>query len=558
MGFFETARKKRELENQLNIAKVEREIARMETGTSSLRAQQNIMKQFTNSGYSNGGASHSATWAKGYNSESLSPKSDIEENRTTLRKRTRDLAMNTPIGAAAVNATNTSTIGPGLVVKPKIDFEYLGISREQATDIERSIKREFALWAESTLCDIADQNNFYELQQIAFSDWLRNGEAFVLVLHKRPEVNMPYGIKLKLIQADRVCTPGESSGEYDGYDKREKNGNRIMNGIEIDKDGRVVAYHISSTFPGEMGMEKQEWARVERRGKKTGNENILHIFNAETAEQYRGVPFLAPIIQTLKQTTRYTEAEIMAAVVNSILAVFITTEDGEEPDTGYEGENDEDDEGDWEGPVGGIPEKKDNEIVLGSGTIVTLKPGEGVTPVKAEHPSGSFSEFMDAMITQIGAALEISPEVLQKKFGQNFSASKGALNESWRAFMKRRKWFVNDFCQVVYEQWLSEAVARGRINAPGFFTDLMIRKAYANATWTGPAQGCLNPMQEVNAATQRIAAGLSTREDECAAINGSEYEENVRTLIRENEQLAEANRALEVKETAKEKNDGKD
>ena len=58
MGFFETARKKRELENQLNIAKMEREIARIETGTSSLRAQQNVMKQFTNSGYSKIGRAH--------------------------------------------------------------------------------------------------------------------------------------------------------------------------------------------------------------------------------------------------------------------------------------------------------------------------------------------------------------------------------------------------------------------------------------------------------------------------------------------------------------------
>ena len=57
-------------------------------------------------------------------------------------------------------------------------------------------------------------------------------------------------------------------------------------------------------------------------------------------------------------------------------------------------------------------------------------------------------------------------------------------------------------------------------------------------------------MQEVNAATQRIAAGLSTREDECASMNGSEYEENIRTLIRENEQLAEANRAFEAKENS--------
>lgn len=550
MGFFGTARKKRELENQIQIAKLEKDLARTQTATQSLYAQQSLMDRVTNSGYSNGGASHSATWSKGYRDESLSPKSDLEENRSTLRKRTRDLAMNSPIGAAAINATNTSTIGPGLIVKPKIDYEYLGISRQQATEIERSIKREFSLWADSTLCDIADQNNFYELQQIAFSDWLRNGEAFVLILHKDGESNMPYGLKLKLVQADRVCTPGDWSGEYSGIDKKEKNGNRIMNGIEIDKDGRVVAYHISSTFPGEYGVEKQEWKRVKKRGEKTGNENILHIFNAETSEQYRGVPFLSPIIQTLKQTTRYTEAEITAALVNAILAVFIETEDGEEPDTGYGGEDDEETEDAWGTPIGGAPKPNDNEIVMGSGTVVTLKPGEKVEAVKAEHPSGSFSEFMDAMTTQMGAALEISPEVLQKKFGQNFSASKGALNESWRAFIKRRKWFVNDFCQVVYEQWLAEAVALGRVKAPGFFTDPMIRKAYANTTWTGPAQGCLNPMQEVNAATQRIAAGLSTREDECASMNGSEYEENIRTLIRENEQLAEANRAFEAKENS--------
>ena len=186
---------------------------------------------------------------------------------------------------------------------------------------------------------------------------------------------------------------------------------------------------------------------------------------------------------------------------------------------------------------------------------MTLKPGEKVQAVESAHPSGSYAEFLNTMISQIGAALEISPEVLLKKFGQNFSASKGALNESWRAFMKRRKWFISDFCQVVYEQWLSEAVAIGRVNAPGYFTDPMIKKAYANATWTGPAQGCLNPLQEVNAASKRIEEGLSTREHECAAINGSEYEENVRTLLRENEQLAEVNRALES--NMEEKDNGK-
>jgi capsid protein len=152
---------------------------------------------------------------------------------------------------------------------------------------------------------------------------------------------------------------------------------------------------------------------------------------------------------------------------------------------------------------------------------------------------------VNAFTTMIGAALEISPEVLMKKFSNNFSASKGALNETWRAFSMRRKWFVDDFCQEVYELWFAEAVSIGRIQAPGFFADPLIRKAYTNATWTGPAQGCLNPVQEVNAAVTRITNGLSTREDECAAINGSDYEDNVRTLENENELLARVNKALE-------------
>lgn len=61
--------------------------------------------------------------------------------------------------------------------------------------------------------------------------------------------------------------------------------------------------------------------------------------------------------------------------------------------------------------------------------------------------------------------------MLIKEFNSSYSASRGALLEAWEAFKMRRKWFVDDFCQPVYEMFLAEAVALGRINAPGFFTD---------------------------------------------------------------------------------------
>ena len=537
MGFFEDRKRMRQSKRELEIALTENQIAKTRANTAALDTQREAVERFNNSGYSHGGASTGATWAKRYHSESLSPKSDIEENRKLLRERTRDLAMNAPVATAAINSTRTSCVGTGLVPKPKIDYEFLGIKKETAYDLQQTIKKEFALWAESTLCDICDLNNFYELQQIVFIDWLKNGEEFVTLTYGKELSYMPYQLRLKLISADRISTPGSSDGEYDGYDQKASNGNTIMNGVEIDKDGKVVAYHICSSFPGEYNEPIPKWTRVEKRGKITGNPNILHVFNAERAEQYRGVPFLAPVITSIKQLTRYTEAEIMAAVINAMFALFITTENGndvegfggvdeEEPAQAYQSGNDGEDRGD--------------DIKLGNGTINFLKAGEKVESVESKHPSGSYGEFVNAFTTMIGAALEISPEVLSKKFSNNFSASKGALNETWRSFSMRRKWFVDDFCQQVYELWFAEAVSKGRISAPGFFTDPLVRKTYTNATWTGPAQGCLNPMQEVSAAVTRIENGLSTHEDECAAINGSDYDDNVRTLQNENEKLAEA------------------
>lgn len=527
-------------------SKARASIEQAETMSQLMDAQRQVIqmltgeKEVTNTGYSHGAASRRKSWAKGYRSSSSSPREDIEKNRKLLRERSRDLAMNSPLGAAAIGSTRTNCVGAGLIPKPKIDYEFLGISKEEAHELQRKIKKEFALWAESTLCDNNDQNNFYELQQIAFGDWLKNGEEFCLIKYEEKKAYMPYQLRLKLVEADRICMPESLDAEYFGDDTKLKNGNKIMNGVEITESGKVVAYHICSKFPGDYECELSKWKRVQKRGKKTGNPNILHIFNAERAEQYRGVPFLAPVIESIKQLTRYAEAEIMAAVVNAMFVIFITTENGN--DAGEFGGVEDEEE-----PAEDTQEE-DDKILLGSGTVNELKTGEKVNAVESAHPSGNFDAFATAMATHIGAALEIAPEILLKKFTKNFSASKGALNETWKSYRMRRTWFINDFCQEVYELWFAEAVSKERIVAPGFFNDPLIRKAYTKCTWNGPAQGQLDPGKEVDAAVKRVREGFSTHEDECTALNGSDFEDNVRALEGENQLLAQANKGNEVKE----------
>ena len=100
-------------------------------------------------------------------------------------------------------------------------------------------------------------------------------------------------------------------------------------------------------------------------------------------------------------------------------------------------------------------------------------------------------------------------------------------------FRMRRSWFVSDFCQPIYEELITEGIAKGRIHAPGFWSDPLIRKAWLAAEWYGPTQGQLDPLKEVVAAKIRVEEGFSTRARETAELTGGDYEMNIRQRERE-------------------------
>lgn len=489
-----------------------------------------MVKKICNSGYDESGASHRKNSMKGWNARSESPQHDIDRNLNTLRQRTRSLYMSAPLATSAIKSTRTNCVGAGLILKPVIDYKYLGITQGEANAIKQQINREWKIWAESKFCDNARQNNFYELQQIAFLSWLTNGDAIGLIRYdKNNYAYQPYRLRIKLVESDKLSSPGTISEEYFEETRDSKSKNRIINGIEINDDGAVVAYHIVNSYASDA-IVKREWTRIEAFGKKTGNPNVVHVFNAERCEQYRGVPFLAPVIEALKQLTRYQEAEIMAAVINGLFSVFVKTEDGND-NVNFEGVDNEEQES----------QEDDNEIKLAPGVVNYLKEGESIEIADAKRSSSNFDGFVSSMCKYIGAALEIPYEIIMKSFTASYSASRAALLEAWKAYKMRRTWFANDFCKPIYEIWLNEAVANDRVKCPGFFTDPIIRKSYSGSEWIGPAPGQLDPVKEAQGAELRIKNGFSTRETESAEINGSNFENNIEQLKIENNLLNEAN-----------------
>ena len=441
--------------------------------------------------------------------------------------------MAAPIATAALKRQRTNVVGNGLRLKSTINRELLGMTPEAAEEWQKRTEAEFALWAErKDSCDATGINDFYGLQQLAMLAWPMSGDCFCLLRRYESTPMQPYSLRLHLIEADRVRTPTADGGITTlTTTGTAENGNPIYDGVEVDGNGRVVAYHIASTYPFQNTLEPTKYARVEAYGKATGLPNILHIMDSERPEQYRGVPYLAQVIEPLLQMRRYTEAEIMAAIVQSFFTAFVKTNaDTTEipfPEPASSGAHE--------------VSKDPTDYEMGPGNTVIMEPGEDVAFGSPTHPNTGFDTFMRALCEQVGAALEIPADLLIMAFNSSYSASRAALLEAWKAFRMRREWLTKSFCRPVFEVWMTEAVARGRIIAPGFLTDPLIRQAYLQSEWIGPSQGQLDPTKEVTAAVTAIENGLSTREAEAIRLNGSEYAANVDKLKSENERLREAN-----------------
>jgi lambda family phage portal protein len=435
---------------------------------------------------------------------------DLSIDLPDLRSRSRDLARNVPIATGAINTVVTSVVGDGLVLQSQIDREALGLSQEQAELWQRQAEREFAIWARRP--DFSSRLNFDEQQALVLRAKLESGDIFVVRRRRKDPVDT-YGLKLQFVEADRVSNQNGKA-----------NSATLVDGVELDSDGVPVAYWISSRYPDDTtaGL-KREWRRFEAGSSTTGQPLILHLYHQMRPDQARGIPYLAPVIETIKQLGDYTDAEVRAAVVSAWFTAFVEHEsiaaDPDVPSVGQAGDG-----------TSADPKK---ELQMAPGAVLDLDPGEKVTFADPTRPNTAFDAFVMAMCRQIGVALELPQELLLKSFTASYSASRAALEMAWQMFRSRRSWLAWKFCQPVYEWVITEAVASGRLAAPGFFTDPVVREAWLGSEWIGPARIQLDPQKEASADLLDLNMGTKTRQQIIMERTGGSFEQKHQQLVRE-------------------------
>lgn len=469
-------------------------------------------------GYARHGASMESLPLDSWFTFPASPRDDCDKNQFLLRLRSRDLYMSSSFVGSILHARREGVIGRGLELDAKVDAEALGLELDEATRIERRIEAAFARWSRNVG---TDGESLTAILRLAYFSMIVNGDV-IADIHVDVDART---IRVSLVESDCLVTPPEEYGNE-----------RVRSGIELGPNGRSVAYWMATGF---LFNSDGFPVRYYRRRKFMAGFNalatgeflfprsgaILAHVPFERPGQLRGLPIVSRIIRDAKQTDRYMEAELDAAVVASKPALFRT-----HPAVEAQAEVDMMDSfGVAPGPSvneTAMPPEHEPPINYGNGLMVDLWDGADMKAFNPSRPNPEYSEFINHKMAEISSSLGISAEVALKRWNASYSASRAALLDAQQGYEIDRALFVDQLLRPIYNTWLD--LHADELGLSGYYTDPVRRTAWRCAEWIGEQLPNIDPTKEIDAAAKRVQLCVSTLAREAQVATGTDIAANIR------------------------------
>lgn len=456
----------------------------------------------------------------------------LEVDYWTLRARSAQLFETNLYARGIIRRLVTNEINTGLHLECKPEEKILGYEEDGLADLAEDIENRFALWERSPeQCDASQMARFGEIQAIARMEALVCGDVLVTIRQNRG-TGMP---AVKLISGSAVQTPANASV---------RTGHRIEHGVELDTMDRQVAYWIVQRD----GIARRLPAYGERSGRRTA---WLVYGTDRRLDSVRGKPILSLVLQSLREIDRYRDSTQRKAVLNSMLAMFVSKAEeraGSRPLTGGATRRGAVSQatGDGAGPRRFSVAEHIPGLVIDE-----LQFGEEPKAFTSNGTDERFGDFEEAIIQSVAWANEIPPEILRLSFSSNYSASQAAINEFKMYLNKVRTDFGASFCQPIYAEWLLSSVIAGKVNAPGLLDDWRRPNSYdrygawISAEWSGHIKPAVDMSKLVKGYKILVEEGFITRDRASRELTGTKFSKNVQQLARENEALKRATPAEE-------------
>jgi len=397
--------------------------------------------------------------------------------RSLLRDRSRDLVRNNSYASKAVQVIVSNTIGTGIIGQARAQR-----SRQRSQRLTDT----FTNWAnDPSQVDYHGQLDFNSIQCLVLRTIVESGEVLIRRVIS-PEQKIP--LQLLVIEPDFLDTTKDVAIEKGGI---------VRDGIEYNKKGKRVAYHIYDEHPGERHLRAQNINST-----RVPADDILHVYRQDRPGMQRGIPWAAPVMLRMRDFDDYNDAQLLKQKISACFAAFAV--DTESPDMGMGGD---------------LIDK------IEPGMIEILPPGKDLR--FANPPTiGEFDKISRQYLLQIAAGFGITYEALTGDL-HHTSFSSGRMGwlefqrniENWRWHM-----IIPQFLNPVWKWFVQSASTSG------------VRMEGTVAQWTPPRRDYIDPSKEINATIDAVRGGMMSL-SEAIRENGYDPEEVMLEMQQDNKRL---------------------
>lgn len=386
------------------------------------------------------------------------PKASIHASRSVVMGRARSLVSSNALAANGVEVWVSGLIGSGIV----------GASAHSSEGARRRIDKAWRGWLST--CDADGRNDFYGLQALVIRRVVVDGEALVLMTLRNGR------LRLRVLPSESLAP----------YSRELGGGRRIVEGIEFDADGRRIAYWIYPDAPGQL--QSLQPVRIDAR-------DVLHIFRADHPGQLRGLSWFAPVLLSISEHAKLSDAAILQQQIAAMLTGFVRRPDGDAAGL-FEGE-------------------RDGSAVMPSlepGTMVALEPGQEVIFSQPPKADGA-KDLLKVSAREIAAGLAIQYEALTGDLESvNYSSIRSGSVEFRRKCEALQYGLIaHQLLNPIFQRFVATEALAGRLYAPGHL------EPYLAAEWFPAKNQWVDPLKDAQAEIAAINAGLMSRTEALAA-----------------------------------------
>lgn len=390
-----------------------------------------------------------------------SANADHQADAAKLREKARALVQNVPYCTAALSALVSHTVGTGIVPRAT------GKNAEKVNAL-------FTAWA--PVCDADGRLDFNGIIAGAYRAMEQDGEVLIRLRPRRAEDNLPVPLQLQLLEIDWLDTTRTQA----------VGSNRIVNGIEYDYLGAVVAYWLWSNHPGDVntftGLRTQS-TRIDAR-------YIIHLFAPERPGQGRGFTRFASVIGRVRDLQLYEDAELARKNLETRLGVVYSGDASAMANPAVDGQPADPTTIAKTGDLGDLP----------SGAMTQLPTGSQVSIIEP-HVAAGYTDYVKQQLHIIASGIGVPYEMMVGDMLEvNFSSARVRRLDFRRTVEQMQTLLLYPKLLVpLWESFIDAGVLGGQLQTRDYAMDYSV-----------PKWDYVNPEQDVKADIAEISVGLSS------------------------------------------------